>query len=156
MDDKTLVFDQNGYLTPYGTVKVEWGLFVRTFTHNDHRQNLLGAYEDFLISLSDILPVSHRQWIDGSFISQKSEPGDIDIIVFVPNSHFADVTDNLKQLKSRFKGLIDCYFVEIFPPDHSKFEIGLSDELDWYHFLRTDRRKRLKGTLELWYDYGNK
>lgn len=120
------------------------------------RKEILIAYEDFLTTLSTLLPVNHRQWIDGSFISEQPEPGDIDVITFVPHTHFISIASELRQLKNDVAGLVDCYFVESFPSDHPKFEIGLSDELDWYHFLRTDRRKRPKGLLELWFDYGNK
>lgn len=156
MEDVGLTFDRNGYLMPYDTIEVTWEVMVQTFGHTARRKEILSAYEDFLTILSKLLPMSHRHWIDGSFISQQPEPGDIDVIIFVPHIHFSGVASELKQLKSNVTGLVDCYFVETFPPDHPKFEIGRSDELDWYHFLRTDRRKRPKGTLELWFDYGNK
>ncbi|GAB4041986.1 DUF6932 family protein [Spirosoma jeollabukense] len=156
MGNVQLTFDRNGYLSPYDIVSIEWEVFVSYFGNNPYRKHILTAYESFLAILGELLPVNHRQWVDGSFISQNQEPGDIDVIVFVPHTHFSSIAGELRQLKNNVAGLVDCYFVETFPPDHPKHEIGRADELDWYHFLRTDRRKRSKGSLELWFDYGNK
>ena len=156
MEETVLTFDRNGYVVPYTLVDVDWNTFVQTFGFASHRQTLLTAYKDFLAALAELLPVKHRHWVDGSFGSDKMEPGDIDVIVFVPHTHFTNTLSQLKQLKKDSAELIDCYFVETFPPDHAKFEISRADELDWFHFLRTDRRKRPKGILELWYNYGDK
>lgn len=155
MEEKSLSFDHNGYLIPYDLLPVEWDVFYQTFGYNGHRRELLSAYERFLHSLRSLLPVNHKQWIDGSFVTKKSKPGDIDVIIFVPNTHFASIADGLKAIKKVDDKSIDCYFVETFPPNHPNYEIGRADELTWYHFLRTDRRKRLKGSLELWFYYGN-
>ncbi|GAB4028939.1 DUF6932 family protein [Spirosoma gilvum] len=155
MEEESLKFDRNGYLQPYDIVSVSWSVFAQLFGKGDHREQLLVDYEHFLNALHSILHVSHRQWIDGSFISWQEKPGDIDVIVFVPNSEFNKIVDQLKQLKKEWIGRIDCYFVEVFPVNHPKFEISRADELDWYHFLRTDRRKRPKGIIELQFDYGN-
>ena len=152
---KNLFFDQNGYLIPYDLLSVDWEVFYQTFGYNEHRRELLNNYERFLEALRVLLPVRHKQWIDGSFVSQKPKPGDIDVIIFVPHTHFAAIANALKNLKKVEAGSIDCYFVESFPPNHPSYQIGRADELTWYHFLRTDRRKRLKGSLELWFDYGN-
>lgn len=156
MERGELTFDRNGYFIPYDTIEVNWEMLVHTFSHSDRRRQILTTYEDFLAILSNLMPINHRQWIDGSFVSQQSEPGDIDVIIFVTHIYFNKIASNLKQLKYDFAGLVDCYFVETFPTDHPKFDIGRADELDWYHFLHTDRRKRPKGILELWFDYGNK
>jgi hypothetical protein len=156
MEEVALTFDRNGYLIPYDILEVKWNVVVQTFGYNARRKEIISAYEDFLASLFKLMPVNHRQWIDGSFVSQQAEPGDIDVIIFVPYTHFASITAELKQLKNDVAGLVDCYFVETFPSNHFKFDIGRADQLDWYHFLHTDRRKRPKGILELWFDYGNK
>ncbi len=155
METETLIFDNNGYLFPYDILPTDWEVFVNTFGYNACRAELLADYQDFISTLCGILRIDHRQWVDGSFVSQREKPGDIDVVVFVPHTHFGNATDQLKQLKKEWEGRIDCYFVETFPIGHQRYEIGRADELDWYHFLHTDRRKRPKGILELHVDYGN-
>ncbi|QKZ13025.1 DUF6932 family protein [Spirosoma sp. KUDC1026] len=150
-----LSFDQLGYLQPYDIVSADWNTFVEQFGESFQRQEILTRYKSFLDRLRDIVPFRHRHWIDGSFVSKKMQPNDIDVIIFVPHVCFATASGKLKELKEQFRECIDCYFVEVFPPDHNRYEIGRADELDWYHFLHTDRLKRPKGILELWFDYGN-
>ncbi|MBN8822119.1 MULTISPECIES: hypothetical protein [Spirosoma] len=155
MEEELLKFDRNGYLQPYDVVSVSWLMFAQTFGQGVHRGQLLTDYELFLSTLRNVLQVNHRQWVDGSFISEQEQPGDIDVIIFVPYTEFGGVLDRLKRLKEEWIGRIDCYFVEAFPADHKKYEISRADELDWYHFLRTDRKKRPKGIIELQFDYGD-
>ncbi len=155
MGDAALTFDENGYLYPYDLVPIDRTTLIQQFGVNEYRRTLLTDYENFLAGLRNSLPINHRQWIDGSFASRHEKPGDIDVVVLVPHEQFIQFADELKKLKKEWKGSIDCYFVETFPPDHQKYEMGRADELDWYHFLRTDRRKRLKGILDLYVTYGN-
>ncbi|GAB3997204.1 hypothetical protein GCM10028807_41790 [Spirosoma daeguense] len=155
MEKRQLTFDSNGYLFPYDVIVIDWEAIINTFGVTLVRQSLLADYERFLDALRTFFPIPHKQWIDGSFISKQENPRDIDVVLFIPYTHFSTIADKLKQLKAEWVGRIDCYFVEIFPPDHIKSDIGRADELTWYYFLRTDRRKRQKGLLELHIGYGN-
>ncbi|RIV25411.1 hypothetical protein DYU11_08925 [Fibrisoma montanum] len=155
MGIQAISFDQNGYITPYEINQVDYSVFKDTFGWNSHRKDLLLQYEQFLNQLQMVLPIAHREWIDGSFVSRQAEPGDIDIVIFVPFSYFDNISNELRQLKKDVSTALDCYFVEQYPADHPKYLISRADELDWYYFLKTDRRKRPKGLIELSITYGN-
>ena len=70
------------------------------------------------------------QWIDGSFVSTKSKPNDIDIVTFIDfkihEKYFKEITN----LQKQFTGL-DTYFVKIFPENHSSEFVYKLDRTEW-------------------------
>ena len=144
-----IYFDDNGYLKPYGKINLLIEEVEALFVWNEHRRHLWESYQQFINKVNYLVPGRCRYWIDGSFFTRKTEPADIDVIIFVPYFYFKNVIDPLRVLKQDFSGKVDCYFAEEFPKDHPKFEIRKADELTWYHFFQTDRRKRYKGFIEL-------
>ncbi|OIN60887.1 hypothetical protein BLX24_01985 [Arsenicibacter rosenii] len=133
---------------PYGAVVLPPETVSEVFVWNEQRQRLWDSYLCFKRKLRDLLLVDCRYWIDGSFSTKKDNPGDIDIVVLIPYEEFTKNIDQLKLLR-RSVADVDCYFVETFPPEHPRYNIAKADELTWYYFFRTDRRKRLKGFIEI-------
>ncbi|TAE29803.1 MAG: hypothetical protein EAZ91_11835 [Cytophagales bacterium] len=131
-------FDVKGHLFPPVPIQLSHEEIRTHFVWGEERQNLWSVYEKFNEDLSRLLPIMHRQWIDGSFATQKGAPNDIDLVIFVPTHYFASVITELRRLKQQYSPQIDCYFVEEFPKGHPKVMIGQSDELTWYYFFRSD------------------
>jgi hypothetical protein len=47
------------------------------------------------------------------------------------------------------KKLGDAYFVKMYAAEHPKHNFSKFDELDWYHFLTKDRKRRPKGIVKI-------
>nr|WP_147300368.1 hypothetical protein [Dyadobacter luteus] len=87
-------------------------------------------------------------WIDGSFVTQKTKPNDIDVVVFVNFQYFKSKQNQLSALKES-QEFVDLYYVKVFPEDHPNFHLTKLDKLDWLHFFTTDRKNKRKGFIEL-------
>ena len=111
-------------------------------------------------ALKRLLQVSSlKQWINGSFVTQVPDPGDIDFVTFIDHSMVRDAGASLDAFSSKnaFTTFgVDAYIVETFPPAHPSYFFYESDSLYWIScFERTRRdhkgRKHPKGFLEIIY-----
>ena len=102
----------------------------------------------YLIDLQMIGIKDFTQWIDGSFVTQKTTPNDIDIVTFVPDNFYNLYQEKLIALKETYQGL-DCYYVKNYPENHPNRVISDFDRIQWLFFFRTDRKKQNKGFIEL-------
>ena len=123
-------FDENGYLKPYKIHEIEIDIFEKVFVWNDDRIKLFDEYLNYIIFLKEFELGSFFQWIDGSFVSKKVKPNDIDIVTFIDfekyDEHFKEIT----KLQKQFKGL-DTYFVKVFPENHPSEFIYKLDKTEW-------------------------
>lgn len=100
-----------------------------------------------------------RQWIDGSFVTKKTNPKDIDFLTFIDHSiilKLGDKLDNFRPEKSWVVYGVDAYILESHPKESPSFAYTHSDILYWQEqFTRTrvNRRgvKLPKGFLEIIY-----
>jgi hypothetical protein len=111
--------------------------------------------------LRSVVPISH-QWIDGSFVTDKQVPGDIDVVSFVSGSDYDALTsgprDFMKELVSggetRKTWGVDSYMVATYAPGSPLS--GASGRLTSYwqgmwESVRDDSSKR-KGFVEVRYE----
>jgi len=99
---------------------------------------------------------SMHQWINDSFVTKKSSPGDIDLITFLDFETVKQIGDritNFKYPKSELIYGVDAYIIETYPEKHKNWFIFQSDKAYWMdRFTKTRRIKgnRLaKGLLEI-------
>lgn len=142
-------FDNQGYLKPASPIEVSLKTFEETFTFNPHRQHLFEQYILYLTELKSIIDVPFEQWIDGSFVSKKLIPNDIDILSFVPNSIYTLKDASLYELKQEFKPQIDAYYICKFPENHRRFAETNGDYFYWLNQFTKDRRKNSKGFIKI-------
>ena len=86
------------------------------------------------------------QWIDGSFVTKKQEPGDIDLVTFIDFSVAEKLGDDLKDFKyplSEIVFVVDAYLVKIYPPGHQLHQLYVSDSAYWLHHFTQTRRNRI-------------
>ena len=76
--------------------------FVVSLPNNDRRRNIMKRFAAFLSVLSP-LGVVTEIWIDGSFVTAKETPDDIDVVVFFSESSVNDL-DAVKQSRLRYLG----------------------------------------------------
>ena len=102
-----------------------------------------------------IIGTDFHQWIDGSFVTRKLNPGDIDFVTFVNAKTFSRNEHLLYLLKeySREQSLrIDGYFVKDYPKDHKAFIQSYLDPVHWMHeFVKDSRKGQSKGFIQLNY-----
>ena len=127
-----LQFDKNGYIVPYETHQTTLDefqqVFVDAFPESETRQRLFDNYLGWIFDFQrDIFPY-FTQWINGSFVTQKLNPNDIDFVTFLEGGIFESM-EKLKEM-DRFwsfsnedKGLDDNLLavVEDQHPDFLEF-----------------------------------
>lgn len=70
-------------------------VFVAPFDNPERREYLLNRFEALIDRFKET-GISSEVWIDGSFSTQKPEPGDIDMIFFI-DANEANALDNEKK-----------------------------------------------------------
>ena len=151
--------DQNGYLKPYSPVLADpetvERVFVEDFTNSITRRNLFERYSEYNARLLALLTGGFTQWIDGSFISRKSDPDDIDVLTFVDADLYNQHEQAIDELKQEYRNqrpvLVDAYFVRVYPEGHRRYFDYQSNRVEWlYDWTRTvGRRPKHKGLIEL-------
>lgn len=152
-----LTFDENGYLTPPGVIKADLEALEKTFATNEHRRwlfvKLLSLLEKLI--LQDIGDHIVLFWVNGSFVTQKDMPKDIDVVVFIRHEAFRNYLPLLRGLQSQYRGTIDFYFEPSYPDGHkfqAVFEVLKNDWQQLYsHSRRHPATMRIyrKGFLEI-------
>ena len=122
--------------------------FEKHFVFNQHREALFQKYLSYLIDLQLIGIGDFIQWIDGSFVTKKKMPNDIDIVTFIAADFYNLYQQELIDLNKKYQGL-DFYYIKDFPLDHPKQMIGDFDRKEWLFLFSTDRKKQNKGFIEL-------
>lgn len=93
-------------------------------------------------------------WIDGSFVTQKENPNDIDIVFFIPSVIYRQFEKDLRLLREQFDEL-DVYFVRMIDETERDYFLYVSDRTEWqFQFTvtkpdRITRRKFPKGFLQI-------
>ena len=154
-----MTFDEQGNLYPYQLIDMNWATFekkfVTDFPNSQTRQPLWSHYKQFADELKHLVKGAFYQWIDGSFLTQKNNPMDIDVVIFVDYLVFHQqkllFTDTLS-LKAE-KGL-DVYFVLEYPIEHPLYFVTELDKAQWlsvfgYSKRTVDNKIHRKGIVEL-------
>lgn len=146
-----MTFDQYGYLTPYEVIPTDFEtfeqVFVGGFEESNTRKLIFEAYSGYLNQLRQIVGEGFYQWIDGSFITRKINPNDIDLVTFLNFEQLQQHEKSLNTLrKMRYEGkkYLDNYFVPTYPGEHSNFTFFEIDRLEWLHRFERDTRKKVK------------
>ena len=130
-----LSFDNRGNLKPYeiNIISIEEfrHTYVDAFSENERRSELFKCYQKYSDDLSKLITNDFYQWIDGSYVSNKQNPRDIDIVSIL---HYQDYESNLKILQQNFSSIasrtkynVDGYIVVNYPDTHKKHIFTKSD-----------------------------
>ncbi len=118
-------FDENGYL-PYGMYNMTFDEFKENFCKKSvKREDIFKEYEKHLREIIDTgYFLDH--WIDGSFVSKKENPNDIDSLTEFDgkkvdeNNDYQKVDDLINNSKSKTKGLCHSWRIYRFPASDEK------------------------------------
>lgn len=121
-------------------------------------------YHNFLNyfdQISSLLEYDFSIWIDGSFISKKENPNDIDLVTIID---FRDYDFNKSIFETRFQPAnvrkefgVDGYIIRKYPKKHPKHFFTHSDSLYWKSLFgktKVNRAKKQfpKGIIQLNFD----
>jgi hypothetical protein len=149
-----LEFDFDGHLKPYGAINIPLVhlkvILEAYFVQTKHRENLLIHYLSFLEELFELLNFPAFQYLDGSFVTNKFLPRDLDLVTFIDYRDFEAHENELKTLLERNKKLnLDCYFEKLYPEGHKHFFRFQSDLLYWEALFSQTKKKKRKGFLKI-------
>lgn len=94
-------FDTFGNLLPYEIIHIDSTrfetIFVDNFSISTSRRSIFNNYLAFTEVLKNNLQTPFYQWIDGSFVTSKQNPNDIDIVTFIPYLEYEKTLVNYKK-----------------------------------------------------------
>jgi hypothetical protein len=126
---QTLIFTPEGFLTPFEKINVDLATFERTFVtdfpNSKTRKTLFDNYLRYIDNFSKEITPNFTQWIDGSFVSQKENPNDIDLVTFIEVA-IHDEKEHLideKYISSVTYELgLDAYILKIFAESNPRYK----------------------------------
>jgi hypothetical protein len=142
-------FDQHGYLTPYEVIPTTMVAFEATFVLDRHRENLYQQLLNFILDVKKLDIGAFYIWVDGSFVTMKRTPGDIDLVVFFSPPDYRIMTHHLHILRKAYKDTLDIFIVEDFPETHKNRWISILEKTQWQEMFCHDRTNRPKGIIQL-------
>jgi hypothetical protein len=143
-------FDKYGNLFPYEIVETDLITvekhFVGGMRNKNYRHQIFDNYLKYITELNKLIDGNYFQWINGSFVTKKLRPNDIDIVSFCDYRLVEKVKSEIKFLMypfSKSKYEVDAYIVKTYPFDHKSHKFYESDKLYWLHqFLKTKPNKQ--------------
>lgn len=150
-------FQKNGELPQgrYLATSTEFeSRFVDTFPLSLTRRRLFDGWATRRQRMSELVRIEY-EWIDGSFVTGKRDPNDIDLVTFIDANTFEalDQADREKLTAlaqgayPRVEFSCDCYLVLISPEGHSDHITYLVNRGYWDHFWSRNRDKNQKGYI---------
>lgn len=158
----SLIFDENGCLTPSNailtTLDIFEDVFVSKFIVSSTRKNIFENYKRYVVDFQKDIVGNFKQWVNGSFVTKKLNPNDIDLVTFIPFDIFEK---KRKELEARFimggalkNYSVDAYAIKVYPQEHDLHFVTQHDVAEWREtFSKTKfnrvRKRYPKGFLEL-------
>ena len=153
-----LNFDENGNLYPYESIEVDLDTleryFVTAFPNSQTRKRLFENYLRYIYRFQDEVFPFFEQYINGSFVTKKENPKDIDIVTFLDFEVYqkrekSNTLDKFWSFSLEDEG-IDAYLVEDFPENHPEFMVTKLSKIRWVELYSSDKPKiHKKGFLKI-------
>ena len=135
-----LQFDNTGLLKPDEIIISNLKEFRDTFVFNERRETLFGTYLEFLDELKELDIGTFFQWIDGSFVTKKPLPNDIDMVTFVDFKAHKLKNSRLKALNERFRWRhLDLSTYPSYPKNHPLNPLHEYDKSEYFQLYTKTR-----------------
>ena len=139
-------FDSRGYIIPNGIITVTLSEFEETFCYNNRRRLIFENYNFFIEKLKDLGLTHFYQYIDGSFITNKRYPKDIDFVTFIDFEFFHQNITKMMDFRNEW---LDCYFAPIYPKNHAFSFRNDLEHFEWQYLFGWDREDKQKGLIQI-------
>lgn len=167
-----LIFDWRGHIEPPRLVDLSMAEleenFVSNLTESTTRQPIFDAFKKYNADLIEMVGTPLFQWIDGSFVTKKLNPNDIDFVTFwdykiyEPNrdlleTRFVKDKSKITAFHASYQNL-DAFAVPVYPESHKRFNSYKFDYGYWFELFYKTRENRIgkafkKGFIQLNYQY---
>lgn len=144
-----LEFDAKGFLKPYKMIETNLEefqmFFVHSFEESATREYLFAEYFDFIQDFKREVGGNIIVWIDGSFVTNKLNPNDLDLVILIDDAIYTEKYSHIYQYfnnHSKDKKYInlDIYTVRIYPTNHPMYKFSQSDKAYWYDWFTKTRK----------------
>lgn len=161
-------FDTRGNLNPYEKIELSLDRFKNHFVddfayEHERRLEIFKNYVAFLDGFKQEVTQNFIQWIDGSFVTKKLIPRDIDFVTLIDYQTYErcqTIIENKfrREPAKNIFGLVDAYVVKMYPVGHSQRWVSEYDLIYWRRWFSETRMNRAKkkfakGFIEI--RYGN-
>ncbi len=157
-----LEFDEKGNLIPHNHhIEISYDVFVKNFVKNfpieSTRHQILTDFERFLEEFCSKIYSHFNIWINGSFVTQKVNPNDIDCLIFIKYDWLKVNEKTLSNFKTTIKQdykNLDVYFLIEYPENHEHRILTDTDIFYWRDWFSKTRKNHSgksfqKGFIEL-------
>lgn len=145
-------FDHRGNLYPYQKIELSLkefeGFFIQPFPENSSRHVIFENYLRFIADFKQEVTNNFSQWINGSFVTNKLNPNDIDFVSIIDADIFAEKEElieskfRLKSAKTEYQ--VDAYTVKKYPINHKKRLISQHELVYWNNWFSETKKNRMK------------
>lgn len=130
-------FNEKGYLPP-GLHRSDFTEIRQRFGNTDRRQELLRNLYDFVNVARKV--GANRLILDGSFVTDKEEPNDIDAVLVTPDN--LDTTTREVRILLESKIRFNIHLFPVRESDEESFQ-------QWVEFFGHDRDGEPRGLVEV-------
>lgn len=119
---------------------------------SETRRSIFEEFLKFQANLKALLNEGFTQWINGSFVSSKLNPNDIDFVTLLDFRTFNKHQDAIEKEftlwgATRHYHNLDAYTVKVFPEDHPEGVLTKSDLVYWGNWFGRTKPNRSKITF---------
>jgi hypothetical protein len=134
-----LQFDIRGNLMPSEIIDIFWDdfkqVFVKSFDDTSTRYKIFEKFEAYIAEFQTEICKSFTLWVNGSFVSRKINPNDIDVVILLEYQ----IQEQFESLiRSKFTAIktwkttqVDAYILKLFPENHQMFKATTFDKYYW-------------------------
>lgn len=132
--------------------------FVDAFPESRTRSRLFRRWERHREALASILPIK-TQWIDGSYVTNKLDPEDVDLVTVMDGLAFEALAPALQDMAGALLGGnktkviwgVDSYPLFEYPDEHPAKAAADAAAVEWHSFWQgaRDHDGVVKGFLEV-------
>ena len=142
-------FDERGHLVE--TYELNITQFKELFVdkwRDSTRPNIFSVFEKYVEDFKNLITPNFNMWVNGSFVTQKSNPEDIDFVSFIDYTIFETKEQLLENQfgkhggKKYYGSLLDTYICLVYPENHEKAFFTKSDEHYWLSQFSTTKKDR--------------
>ena len=145
-----MLFDEKGYIKPYEVIPTTLEIFRTHFVFNEHREQIFQVYLDFADILKSASDTPFYQWLDGSFVSKKPFPNDLDLVNFVDEQFYRKFESRIRVWEYEFRRKnIDAYTIPVYPDTNFKQYITIYSKNEKRELYSSDRLGNPKGIIQL-------
>jgi hypothetical protein len=155
MSQQKLNFNEQGLLVPAEVIESDLDTIekylVTMFPKSKTRRLLFDNLVEFNQKLQNEVFPWYEQWINGSFVTLKEDPNDVDVVTFFDHEVY-DLREHKLDIfmaKNYEQYGLDSYFVKVFPEGHPEFQEYRQYSRYWFEMFTNNKSNGDKGFLKV-------